>query len=37
MVTIDFATKALELAIPHDHPATRRWVGVIAARPSYVA
>ena len=37
IVTIDFATKALELAIPHDHRATRRWYDVATTRPSFVA
>lgn len=34
LVTIDFATKALELAIPQDNAATRRWYETIATRPS---
>jgi glutathione S-transferase len=37
LVTIDFATKALDLPIPDDHTATRRWYDAIAARPSMAA
>lgn len=37
IVTIDFATKAIAMPIPDDHPATRRWYDAIAARPSFSA
>lgn len=37
LVTIDFATKALEIAIPQDNVATRRWYDKTAARPSMSA
>ncbi len=37
IVAIDFATKALELAIPDDHAATRRWYDEVSARPSMAA
>jgi glutathione S-transferase len=35
VVTVDFATKALDLAIPDANIATRRWHSVIAARASF--
>lgn len=37
IVTADFATKALELAIPEGNGATRRWRDRIAARASITA
>jgi glutathione S-transferase len=37
VVTVDFATKALELAIPDSNSATRRWYDSIAARSSFAA
>ena len=37
LVTVDFATKALELAIPDPNKATRRWYDAVAARASFVA
>jgi glutathione S-transferase len=37
MVTIDFATKALELPIPAENEATHLWYGAVAARPSIAA
>lgn len=37
LVTIDFATKALELSIPDGHAATRQWYDLIGARPSIAA
>ncbi len=37
IVTIDFATKALELPIPADNNATRLWYDAVAARPSIAA
>jgi glutathione S-transferase len=37
VVTVDFATKALELAIPNSNSATRRWYDSIAARSSFAA
>jgi glutathione S-transferase len=36
-VAIGFATGALELPIPEDHAATRRWYDIVAARPSMAA
>jgi glutathione S-transferase len=37
VVTVDFATKALELAIPDSNSATRRWYDSVAARSSFAA
>jgi len=37
VVAVDFATKALELAIPAPNGATRRWYDGIAARSSFAA
>jgi glutathione S-transferase len=37
VVTIDFATKALDLAIPDGNGATRRWYDKVAARSSFAA
>jgi glutathione S-transferase len=37
VVTVDFATKALELAIPASNSATRRWYDSIAVRSSFAA
>jgi glutathione S-transferase len=37
VVAIDFATKALDLAIPETHAATRRWYDTMTARPSFAA
>jgi glutathione S-transferase len=37
IVTIDFATKALELPIPAANSATRLWHDAVAARPSVSA
>jgi len=37
VVTVDIAIKALAMPIPDDHPATRRWYGPLAARPSFSA
>jgi glutathione S-transferase len=37
VVTVDFATKALELPIPDSNSATRRWYDSIAARSSFAA
>jgi len=37
MVTIDFATKALELPIPAENKATHLWYDAVAARPSSAA
>jgi glutathione S-transferase len=34
LVTVDFATKALDMPIPADHVALRNWYESIAARPS---
>ena len=37
IVTIDFATKALNLPIPAAHIASPRWYALVAARPSMTA
>lgn len=37
VVTVDFATKALDLAIPEGNSATRRWYDKVAARSSFAA
>ena len=37
VVTIDFATKALELGVPPSNVATRRWYDMVAARSSFTA
>jgi glutathione S-transferase len=37
VVTVDFATKALDLAIPQGNGATRRWYDKVAARSSFAA
>ncbi len=37
VVTVDFATGALELAIPDSNSATRRWYDSISARSSFAA
>lgn len=37
VVAIDFATKAVDLPIPSDHVAIRRWYDQVAARPSFAA
>jgi glutathione S-transferase len=37
IVTIDFATKALELPIPAENKATHLWYDAVAARPSIAA
>jgi glutathione S-transferase len=37
LVTIDFATGALQLGIPDTSTATRRWYDALAARPSFAA
>jgi glutathione S-transferase len=37
IVTIDFATDALQLSIPEAHTATRRWYESLAARNSFAA
>jgi glutathione S-transferase len=34
VVTVDFATAALKMAIPEDCRALRRWYETVAARPS---
>ena len=34
---VDFATKALDLAIPDGSSATRRWYDLVAARSSFAA
>src|SRR5260221_11163838 len=37
LVAVDFATKALNLPIPDDHKALKRWYDVVASRPSMTA
>ena len=37
IVTVDFATKALELPIPEGNTASRHWYETVAARPSMTA
>ncbi len=37
VVTVDFATKALELGVPDANSATHRWYDAIAARSSFAA
>lgn len=37
VVTVDFATKALDLTIPEGNSATRRWYDKVAARSSFAA
>ncbi len=37
IVTIDFATRALEMPIPASHAASARWYALVAARPSLAA
>jgi glutathione S-transferase len=37
VVTVDFATKALDLGIPAANEATRRWYEAVASRPSFTA
>ncbi len=37
MVTVDFATKALDAPIPEAHVASQRWHASIAARPGMAA
>lgn len=37
VVAIDFATKALSLAVPEANTATRRWYATVASRPSFAA
>ena len=37
IVAIDFATRALSLPIPEGHDATKRWYGLVSARPSMSA
>ena len=37
IVTVDFATKAINLPIPEAHAALKRWYQVVSARPSVAA
>jgi glutathione S-transferase len=37
IVTVDFATKAINLPIPEEHAALKRWYHVVSARPSVAA
>jgi glutathione S-transferase len=37
LVTVDFATRALEMDIPAENAATRRWYDAVSARPSMAA
>jgi len=36
LVTVDFA-KALELSVPADHTALKRWYEAVSSRPSATA
>lgn len=37
LVTVDFATKAINLPVPDDDGATKRWYAAVSLRPSAVA
>jgi len=37
VVTVDFATKAIDMPIPDGHDALKRWYAKVAARPSMAA
>jgi glutathione S-transferase len=37
VVTVDFATKALDQAIPDGNSTTRRWYKTVATRASFAA
>ncbi len=37
LVTVDFATRALEIAMPEENTATREWYAAVSARPSIAA
>ena len=37
VVAIDFATRALSLAVPETNAATQRWYAAVTARPSFAA
>jgi glutathione S-transferase len=37
IVTVDFATKALNMKLPEHHDASQRWYAQVAARPSMTA
>ncbi len=37
VVAIDFATRALSLAVPDTNSATHRWYATVTARPSFAA
>ncbi len=37
LVTVDFATRALEMGIPAENAATRKWYDKVSARPSMAA
>jgi glutathione S-transferase len=37
IVTIDFAARALDMPVPADHLASRRWYDKVSARPSMTA
>jgi glutathione S-transferase len=34
LVTVDFATKGMGLAVPDEHKALRRWFEKVSSRPS---
>ncbi|CAN5817409.1 hypothetical protein BH11PSE13_BH11PSE13_21230 [soil metagenome] len=34
LVTVDFAAKAIDLSLPQEHVALRRWHASVSARPS---
>ncbi len=37
VVAIDFATRALSMPVPDDHPATHRWYAAVYSRASFTA
>jgi glutathione S-transferase len=37
LVTVDFATKAINLPVPEDDATTKRWYAAVSSRPSAVA
>jgi glutathione S-transferase len=37
MVTVDFAAKAINFAVPEEHAALKRWYDQVSKRPSATA
>jgi hypothetical protein len=37
LVTVDFATRALDMPVPAESGALRRWYDTVAARPGATA